>query len=134
MSNGAIALSSPEILPGAREARDVGSLSSLTRIWWFGWERTRAAERLPPIRRDPRVTLYYFDRESQAYVTIYGIARLVNGPKAKLKWWKDDWKDFYPNRTKDFPIDTRHPPEQLEVVNVKKRNLKVIRTRGSRRR
>jgi general stress protein 26 len=64
------------------------------------------------------VTLYYFDREAQAYVTIYGIARLINDPKATLKWWKDEWKDFYPDRTRDFLL-IRVTPEKLEVVNVK---------------
>src|SRR6476661_7943656 len=36
------------------------------------------SHKVAEIRRNPRVTLYYFDRENQAYVTIHGTARLVN--------------------------------------------------------
>ena len=38
-------------------------------VWLATNPRTR---KVAEIRRNPRVTLYYFDRESQAYVTIYG--------------------------------------------------------------
>jgi general stress protein 26 len=86
-------------------------------VVWLG--TNPRSRKVAAIRRNPHVALYYFDRESQAYVTIYGIARLINDPKAKLKWWKDEWKDFYPDRTKDFLL-IRVTPEKLEVVNVKK--------------
>jgi len=86
-------------------------------VVWLG--TNPRSRKVAAIRRNPRVTLYYFDREAEAYVTIYGIARLVNDPKAKLKWWKDEWKEFYPNRAKDFLL-IRVTPEKLEVVNVKK--------------
>jgi len=86
-------------------------------VVWLG--TNPRSRKVAAIRRNSRVTLYYFDRESQAYVTIYGIARLVNDPKAKLKWWKDEWKDFYPDRTRDFLL-IRVTPEKVEVVNVKK--------------
>ena len=86
-------------------------------VVWLGTNpRTR---KVAEIRRNPRVTLYYFDREEQAYVTISGIARLVNDPKEKAEHWKDEWKDFYPDRAKDYLLITVKP-ERLEVVNVKK--------------
>jgi general stress protein 26 len=85
-------------------------------VWLATNPRTR---KVAEIRRNPRVTLYYFDRESQAYVTIHGIARLVNDPKEKAKRWKDEWKDFYPDRTKDYLL-IAVTPEKLEVVNVTK--------------
>jgi general stress protein 26 len=86
-------------------------------VVWLGTNpRTR---KVAEIRRDPRVTLYYFDPEGQAYVTISGIARLVNDPKEKAKRWKDEWKDFYPDRAKDYLLIVVKP-EKLEVVNVTK--------------
>ena len=87
-------------------------------VVWLG--TNPRSRKVAAIRRHRRVTLYYFDRESQAYVTIYGTARLVNDPKAKLKWWKDEWKAFYPNRVKDYLLISVKP-ERLEVVNVKQR-------------
>jgi general stress protein 26 len=85
-------------------------------VWLATNPRTR---KVGEIRRNPRVTLYYFDREEQAYVTIYGIARLVNDPKEKAKHWKDEWKDFYPDRARDFLLIVVKP-EKLEIVNVKR--------------
>jgi general stress protein 26 len=85
-------------------------------VVWFG--TNPLSHKVVEIRRHPRVTLYYFDPENQAYVTLHGIARLVNDPEEKLRHWKDDWKDFYPDRTKGYLlIEVR--PSRLEVVNTK---------------
>ena len=84
---------------------------------WFG--TNPRSRKVAEIRRRPRVTLYYFDRENQAYVTIHGIARLVNDANEKARRFKDDWKAFYPDRDKDYLlIEVR--PVTLEVVNTKK--------------
>jgi general stress protein 26 len=131
-------LSRAELITAARETMSAARYCALITQDSSGRPQARTLDPFPPdenmvvwlgtnprsrkvaaIRRNPRVTLYYFDREAQAYVTIYGIARLINDPKAKLKWWKDEWKDFYPNRTRDFLL-IRVTPEQLEVVNVTK--------------
>ena len=126
-----------ELIAAARETMTTARYCALITLDSSGRAQARTLDPFPPdenmvvwlgtnprsrkvaaIRRNPRVTLYYFDREAQAYVTIYGVARLVNDPKAKLKWWKDEWQAFYPNRTKDYLL-IRVEPEKLEVVNVK---------------
>ena len=85
-------------------------------VVWFG--TNPLSRKVTEIRGNPRVTLYYFDRENQAYVTLHGFARVVNDPQEKLRHWKDDWKDFYPNRNKGFLLlEVR--PLRLEVVNTK---------------
>ncbi len=85
-------------------------------VVWFG--TNPASRKVAEIRRNPRVTLYYFDRENQAYVTLHGVARVVNDPQEKVRHWKEDWKDFYPDRQKDYVlIEVR--PLRLEVVNTK---------------
>jgi general stress protein 26 len=86
-------------------------------VVWLG--TNRRSRKVTEIRRNPRVTLYYFDSEAQAYVTIFGIARLVNDPKEKAKRWKDEWKDFYPDRARDYLL-IAVKPEKLEVVNITK--------------
>ncbi|MEP6568166.1 MAG: pyridoxamine 5'-phosphate oxidase family protein [Acidobacteriota bacterium] len=86
-------------------------------VVWLG--TNPRSRKVAAIRRNPHVTLYYFDRESQAYVAIYGIARLVNDPKLKLKWWKDEWLAFYHDRAKDYLL-IKVIPERLEVVSVSK--------------
>lgn len=84
------------------------------------WLATNSRSRkVAEIRRNPKVTLYYFDRESAAYVTIYGTARLVNDKNEKAKRWKEDWKTFYPDRERDYLL-IEITPEKLEVVSVNK--------------
>lgn len=85
-------------------------------VWLATNPRSR---KVREIRRQPRVTLYYFNRDDQAYVSLTGIARLVNDPKEKARRWKDEWKDFYPDRAKDYLL-IEVKPEMLEVVSVKK--------------
>ena len=85
-------------------------------VWLATNPRSR---KVAEIRRNPKVTLYYFDRESSAYVTIYGTARLVNDKNEKAKRWKEDWKTFYPDRDRDYLL-IEIIPEKLEVVSVKK--------------
>ncbi len=77
------------------------------------------SRKVAEIRRRLRVTLYYFNRENQEYVTLSGIARLVNDPKEKAKRWKEEWKAFYPNRAEDYLLIVV-TPERLEVVSEKK--------------
>jgi len=86
-------------------------------IVWFG--TNPLSRKVSEIRRHPRVTLYYFDRENQAYVTIHGMARLVNDANEKSRHFKDDWKDYYPDRDQNYLlIEVR--PLTLEVVNTRK--------------
>jgi general stress protein 26 len=85
-------------------------------VWLATNPRSRKAAE---IRRNPKVTLYYFDRESAAYVTIYGTARLVTENAEKARRWKDDWKAFYPDRDKSYLL-IKVTPERLEVVNINK--------------
>ena len=86
-------------------------------VVWLG--TNPRSRKVAEIRRNPRVTLYYFDREAQAYVTISGTARLVNNPKEKAKRWKDEWKDFYPDRDRHYLLIVVKP-KKVEVVSVKK--------------
>jgi general stress protein 26 len=136
--SGAKSLSRAELIAAAHEIMTAARYCALITLDSSGSPQARTLDPFPPdenmvvwlgtnprtrkvaqIRRNPRVTLYYFDREAQAYVTISGIARLVNDPIEKAKRWKDEWKDFYPDRARDFVL-IAVKPERLEVVNVKK--------------
>jgi general stress protein 26 len=86
-------------------------------VVWLG--TNPRSRKVREIRRHPRVTLYYFDRDGQAYVTIWGLARLVNDEKEKAKRFKGEWKGFYPDRARDYLL-IAVVPERMEVVSVKK--------------
>ena len=85
-------------------------------VWLATNPRSR---KVAEIRRHPRVLLYYFDRENQAYVTLHGTARLVNHAAEKARHWKEEWSAFYPDRNKDYLL-IKVVPTRLEVVNTKK--------------
>src|ERR1044072_1511252 len=103
---------------GRPQARTVDAFApDENMVVWIG--TNPRSSKVAEIRRNPRVTLYYFDRETQAYVSIYGTARLVNDPREKAKRWKEEWKDFYPDRAKDYLL-IAVTPEKLELVNVSK--------------
>jgi general stress protein 26 len=86
-------------------------------VVWFG---TNAHSRkIREIRRNRRVTLYYFVREDQAYVAISGRANIITDPKAKLKYWKEEWKEFYPDRENGYAL-IKVIPQTMEIVSVKK--------------
>ena len=84
---------------------------------WFG--TNPRSRKVSEIRRNHRVILYYFDREGPAYVTISGVARLVNDQKEKGDRWKDEWKAFYPDRAKGYLL-IAFTPQELEIVSEKK--------------
>ena len=83
-------------------------------VWLATNPRSR---KVTEIRRQHRVTLYYFVPDDQAYVTISGRARIVRDAREKAKHWKDEWKDFYPDR---HYLLIAVIPDRLEVISVKR--------------
>lgn len=70
------------------------------------------------IRRDPRVTLLYFNRAAAEYVTVLGTATLVADSAEKALRWKPEWAACY----KDGPHADGYlligvQPTRLEVVS-----------------
>lgn len=80
-------------------------------VWMATNPKSRKAAEL---RRDPRVTLYYFDEKSAATLSLQGRAALVDDPAAKTLHWKDEWKPFFPDRDASLLL-LRVQPERLEV-------------------
>ena len=85
-------------------------------VWLATNPKTR---KVSEIQKNARVVLYYFDLPSQSYVTISGTASLVDDSRERARHWKDEWKDFYPDREKGYLL-IAVTPERLEVVSVKK--------------
>ncbi len=81
---------------------------------WIGTNpRTR---KVAEIRRDPRVTLHWFDPKRLGYVTLIGLARLVNDSAEKARHWKPEWAGFYPDRDRDYLL-VQVRPLRLEIVS-----------------
>jgi general stress protein 26 len=87
-------------------------------VVWFGTNSN--SRKVEQIRKDPRVTLYYFDKEGSGYVIIYGKAKLVDDPQLKETKWKEEWKDFYPDRENGYLL-IQVIPETMEVLSTRHR-------------
>ncbi len=70
------------------------------------------------IRKDPRVTLLYFDPARSAYVTLIGrAAEATEAEKAKRR--KKDWDAFFPAARPNAYVLYRIRPTRLEVVSAR---------------
>lgn len=76
------------------------------------------SNKVKEIRRNPKVTLYYFDKEDSGYVTVQGIATLIDSQKAKEKFWKEEWKNFYKDRKTDYLL-IKVTPSKLDLISEK---------------
>lgn len=75
-----------------------------------------ASRKVAEIRKDPRVTLLYFDTARSAYVTLIG--RAIEMPDAeKAGHRKKDWDAFFPAATPLAYTLYRIVPSRLEVVS-----------------
>jgi general stress protein 26 len=83
---------------------------------WFGTNpKSRKVEQ---IQKDPRVTLYYLEKDGLGYVMIHGIAKIVDNKKEKERRFKAEWEGFYPNYPEGFVL-IKVAPEWMEVINYK---------------
>ncbi len=101
-----------EGLPRVRAMDPFAPESDLT--VWFGTNRN--SRKVLQIKKDSRVTLYYLANDASGYVTIHGIARLVNDPQEIENRWKEEWEAFYPDRSTDYLL-IKVSPRWMEVIS-----------------
>ncbi|HAK50325.1 MAG TPA: hypothetical protein DCM54_00255 [Gammaproteobacteria bacterium] len=81
------------------------------------WIATRPVTRkVEQIRRNNKVTLYYWHRESASYVTLMGTAELVDDVETKTRMRREvDSERFYPNFPDDYLL-IKVTPDWLEAL------------------
>jgi general stress protein 26 len=84
-------------------------------VWFATNPNTR---KVAQIKKDPRVTLYYYNPAAMGYVTLLGRARLVNDLAEKQKRWKPGFEAFWPDRGTGYLL-VEVTPERIEVASVK---------------
>ncbi len=85
-------------------------------VVWFGTNLN--SRKVREIRNNPKVTLYYSDDKGEGYVAIIGTATLVDDPKEKTNWWKEEWGEFYKGKKESYLL-IKVVPEKLEILNYK---------------
>lgn len=81
---------------------------------WFGTNSN--SRKVTQIQENHNVTLYYEDPDKTGYITIHGIATIVNDVTEKEKHWKTKWKDFYPNYPNGYTL-IKVVPKWMEIVS-----------------
>ncbi|MFY0603781.1 MAG: pyridoxamine 5'-phosphate oxidase family protein [Flavobacteriaceae bacterium] len=76
------------------------------------------SKKVSDIKNNPKATLYYFDKAHPGYVTIQGVATLVNLPEQKKKFWKEAWKNFYKDKTTGYLL-IKFTPHKMKVISEK---------------
>jgi len=76
------------------------------------------SKKVKEVMANPKVTLYYFDKNDPGYVTMQGEAVLVNDQKSKEKFWKEEWKNFYKDRKTNYLL-IKFTPSTLNVISEK---------------
>ncbi|HSL24131.1 MAG TPA: pyridoxamine 5'-phosphate oxidase family protein [Vicinamibacterales bacterium] len=138
---GAVEARTADVLAAAREIMRVSRYCAAITVDESGRPQARTIDPFPPedgmvvwfatnpksrkvaqLRRDPRITLYYFDPRSPelGYATLLGRARLVNDPAEKEKRWKKEWEGLWPDRDASYLL-VEVTPERLEVSSEKQR-------------
>ncbi|MEJ2617898.1 MAG: pyridoxamine 5'-phosphate oxidase family protein, partial [Ignavibacteriaceae bacterium] len=62
-------------------------------VIWLGTNRN--SRKVREILNNPKVNLFYTQNKGFGYVSITGIAKLVDDKAKKSVLWKDEWKNFY---------------------------------------
>jgi general stress protein 26 len=125
------------ILEVARQIMTAARFCTLSTIGELGEPQARVVDPLEPdaaftvylatnprsrkvaeIRKDPRVTLLYFDTARSAYVTLVGRAtEVVDAEKSVHR--KKDWDEFFPASRPGAYALYRIVPSRLEVVSAR---------------
>jgi general stress protein 26 len=86
-------------------------------VVWFGTNPT--SRKVKEIKNDPRVTLYYEDKDHAGYVVLRGQATLVDDADLKLKYWKEEWNEFYTDQ-KDSYLLIKVIPKSMEIIDYRR--------------
>ena len=70
------------------------------------------------IEKNNLVSLYYFDKENASYLTLQGVATIVNTKDKKERYWKKEWKSFYKNTTTDYVL-IKFTPNKATIISEK---------------
>ena len=105
---------------GQPQARIVDAFApdSMLTVWIA---TNRLTRKVDEIRRDPRVTLMYFNPPTFEYVTVIGKAALDDEAAHKATHWKPVWSKLYKDEYRgDDYLLIRVKPSRIEVVSVKR--------------
>ncbi len=85
-------------------------------VVWLG--TNSRSRKVQQIKKNPEVTLFYFDANTFTYVSIQGKAKLITDSLEKTRHWKEEWKPFYRDLKEDYLL-IKITPQFLELLSPK---------------
>ncbi|WP_439132443.1 pyridoxamine 5'-phosphate oxidase family protein [Polaribacter sp.] len=83
------------------------------------WMATKPqSKKVVQLKNNPKATLYYFDAKTVSYVSLFGEATLINSAAEKEKYWKEEWVNFYNNKTTGY-ILIKFTPKSGTIISEK---------------
>lgn len=83
-------------------------------VIWLGTKPN--TQKVAQIKANSKVSVYYTDANSTAYVNVQGRADIITDRLSKEKYWKQGWEAYYPDKEKDFAL-IKIKPEKLQIVS-----------------
>lgn len=83
-------------------------------VVWLGTNKN--SRKTGEIRLDSRVTLYYEAPGDDGYVVIKGNGYLIDDPEIIKQYWKEEWNEFYPDKSSMYTL-IKVIPNELEIIN-----------------
>ena len=59
------------------------------------------SEKVDELRKNPRVGLYYYNPQDWSYTTVGGTVSVIQDRARFKKYWKDEWRRWFPNGPDD---------------------------------
>jgi general stress protein 26 len=82
---------------------------------WFGAHPD--SRKVAEIRRDPNVTVLYYDGSDVGYATLLGTTQIVDDLQFKQKYWNPNWQSYFPKGPeKDYTL-IKFSPDQIELLS-----------------
>lgn len=83
--------------------------------FWFGTrDMTRKVNEL---RANPRAVVSFHNVEEAAYVSFTGSVELVDDPELLKRYWRHDWRQFFPHGPERGYLLIRFTPVEIEFMN-----------------
>jgi len=76
------------------------------------------SRKIHEIRRQPNVTLAFYNQQETAYVTMMGTSSVVENVGIRRKYWRSNWNDLFPGgpESEDYVL-IKFIPQRIEMMN-----------------
>ena len=85
-------------------------------VIWLG--TNPRSRKVKQIKNNSNVIVYYYDTDGLSYVSVSGVARIVDDPDKKAHYWVESWTRYYPDPEKDY-ILIEVTPKRMEICSFK---------------